>query len=108
MRHSRTGPVAAVLLVLGACAETPGPRFHNVTGPDGYYWQAIECASDTACYEGAGQLCPDGYHVLDKSGHVEVEGASYKGTGVVASHYEGTIVVRCKHPRHTTEKADGF
>jgi hypothetical protein len=82
--------IGIVLALLAGCVSV---RLNEVKGPDGKTALALKCGDATACYKKAGELCPDGYDLVDKNN------ATY-----VVENYGGsvtTLVVECKSPATT-------
>lgn len=71
--------MSVVLVALAGCAIAP----QQVRGPDGKTAYAMRCSGAgrtlEACYEKAGDVCPTGYSVVDRS-----------------SGLQQTLVVQCK------------
>jgi hypothetical protein len=96
----------AAVSVLVACAAAPYGKSVQFVGPDGSRdWWAIECAGDDAlCWRQAGQSCPNGYQVQDKSQTLDrslkttVMGGQYVATAESMEHTitNGRMVVRCR------------
>lgn len=61
------GKLLLVLVVLGVVGCT---TVKKIVGPEGTPAYAIDChpAMPNDCLEKAGEVCPDGYHVLTASG----------------------------------------
>jgi len=54
-----------LLVICSGCGAT----VTHVRGPDGQDWIAIDCGGTiTNCYESAGEECPSGYEIGDRSG----------------------------------------
>ncbi len=87
--------VLVLALFLVAC----GASATKVAGPDGKgTWYAVSCRrSQSNCYEKAGEVCPNGYHVADASDHegVYVSAGGFTGTQVTPT-YNGEMMIKCK------------
>jgi len=72
-------------LLLTACASTSPQQF---VGPSGRPAYALRCGSNlAACYTRAGELCPNGYLVIDRA----------TGTVAIPAGNGGTLA----EPRHS-------
>ena len=77
------------LVLLSGCVQV-----REIKGPDGKAALALKCGDATACYQKAGELCPNGYDFVDKNNAnviVPVNGSVVGGT-------QTTLVVECKAP----------
>lgn len=81
-------------LVIASVAVAGCVHVSEVTGPDGKPALVLRCGThDERCYEKAGDLCPNGYDILDQaSGFAIVPTANHSVIG--GSHH--TIMVECK------------
>lgn len=81
-----------VVLLLAGCAVQPKP----FNGPGGKPAYSMNCSGSgrtlTACYEKAGELCPNGYNVIGQSTGV-VGLPAYGGT-LMAPQRE--LAIECK------------
>jgi hypothetical protein len=103
-----------LLVICSGCGAT----VTHVRGPDGQDWIAIDCGGTiTNCYESAGEECPSGYEIADRSGaygsvssshqsgsfsantNMFGTNGSYSGTttGVSEPVYKGAMLIQCKH-----------
>lgn len=91
------------LLALG-CRRGPDPKY--VTAPDGREMIVYRCRTMAQCYEVAGDLCPNGYRVLDAGSHYETNAAanaleSYGAAvqqrpAVTYFEHVGEVAIRCR------------
>ena len=81
------------LALLSGCVQA-----HDVRGPDVKTARALKCGDATACYQKAGELCPDGYDFVDKNNANWIGSSHY---GSVYGGSETTLVVECKTPATT-------
>jgi len=80
-----------VLFVLGGCGITP-TKFN---GPNGRTAYSMRCGNNLdACYEKAGELCPDGYDIIDRA------------SGTVAIPYGKAFIAAPRHNLAIECKAD--
>jgi hypothetical protein len=94
-------------LVMFACggAAVQSTQFR---GPDGSTdWWHLHCRdSNGPCLRRAGEVCPSGYEIADREGHVGQSSASVAnwggGGGYAASSsrttFDGEMTIRCKGP----------
>jgi|SRR5688572_4691021 len=91
-------------LALASCRRGPDPKY--VTGPDGREMIVYRCRTMAQCYETAGELCPNGYRVIDAGAHyepnaaanaLETWGAGMQGRPAV-TYFEhvGDVAIRCR------------
>jgi hypothetical protein len=81
------------LALLAGCVQV-----HEVKGPDGKPALALKCGDATACYQKAGELCPNGYDFVNSStGTVIVPTANGGSIGAPQT----TVLVECKAPATT-------
>jgi hypothetical protein len=83
------------LLVAVACG---GPRYRRIVAPDGRDAGLLECKTVADCYDEAGDLCPQGYRVLDGEQHQEIASAPnlYTGQQMTVARNRVTLLFRCK------------
>jgi hypothetical protein len=101
----------ATALILSGCATS-----RQIVGPDGTPAHAIRCGAAVAdaCLEKAGELCPNGYDVLNAQGSRYLGqmgtgsvGGSWNRSGGSVSGYSSstplvtpnTLLVECKAPK---------
>lgn len=89
--HARKTLVSLVAIAVAGCVPV---HVTQVTGPDGRPALVLRCGvHDDRCYEKAGELCPNGYNILDQaSGFAVVPTANHSVVG--GSHH--TMMVECK------------
>ena len=79
------------LLFLSACASIVPVAFK---GPNGNTLYSMRCSGMgrtlDECYKKAGELCPDGYRIVDRESSVVGSG------GVVVPQYNLAIECKCK------------
>lgn len=83
-----------ITLVLAACATIEPQKFRGPSGNDAY---SMRCSGMgrtlDACYQKAGELCPNGYTIIDRtSGTVAVPAT---GGGVIAAP-QHNLAIECK------------
>ena len=95
--------LAALVLVTDGCG---GASSTQVRGPDGRDdWYTIKCRrSQGNCFEEAGEVCPNGYHVADQQGHVGAYVYANQGNVVGGTRFDGELFIRCK----TAREADPY
>ena len=86
LKHMKKLLILATLTITG-CTTTPPEKIVTPDGNEGY---SIKCgAGPDNCYTIAGELCPDGYNVIDRSNN-----ASTASTGDTYPMY--SMGIECK------------
>lgn len=84
----------SIALVLTACASIDPVAF---SGPNGKSAYSMQCSgmgrTVDMCYQKAGQLCPKGYLIIDKSNEIIGTTSSY---GNVMMIPKNSLTIECK------------
>jgi hypothetical protein len=80
------------LALLTGCVDV-----NEVKGPDGKTALALRCGDATACYKKAGELCPNGYDLVNSTTGTVVVPSNGSAVGSPVT----TVLVECKAPATT-------
>jgi hypothetical protein len=59
----------------------------SIRGPNGESWKGIDCSgrSQITCLVDAGNICPDGYDVIENNNHSAIEASGNSTSGISGS-----------------------